>query len=548
MATLVAGLRDKLSVLVSTGSPSLRGDAGAEALRAVLDGRLSAADPILAALADGPTLSDRAWAAALQAHRSLAVPEQPAPALETLVAIATPENQTAILWAALGLARRAMLAFDGEAHASIAAFVNQYSDHPIADLVRAWDRLLYGDGTSTIHPRSSPDGSHESVLRIEWASLQAEGCLRAGELEQATKAARRASRMARTEALPQSEYLAHGVLARTRRFLGESHRATRILMALASYAPRSWHRWIAWELSLSAGAWPLPPTAPRSEETALLGELRQAALASDRVGFDAVGRALLAGFDSDPERRREVGLLISALDPNVPVGTLPASLRPFALGASHTVPRGLQCFASGGRRTKREPSLGWVVLGPTLPPRRVLEPGVSLLSDVTRVENALNHGRTELGLSRLALVGNRGLAEDDFFRQVYGFDYERGLHEGVFRVLLHRMRALLGDAGELRREAPARIRLVPTGLLAIPDPTTTAPVSERLLRILAARPGASAADIAGGLGLPKRTVQAQLKILVQDGACSSEKVGPHVGYLVEDTTFSEPTDYQRNIL
>ena len=43
------------------------------------------------------------------------------------------------------------------------------------------------------------------------------------------------------------------------------------------------------------------------------------------------------------------------------------------------------------------------------------------------------------------------------------------------------------------------------------------------------------------LGVPLRTVQVSLSRLIEDGSCTSEKVGRHVVYAVEDTTFQEPT-------
>jgi hypothetical protein len=65
--------------------------------------------------------------------------------------------------------------------------------------------------------------------------------------------ARRASRMARTEALPESEYLANIVLARMRRLAGFPYLAAHILTAVRRYASAPWHPWIAWELLLAGG-------------------------------------------------------------------------------------------------------------------------------------------------------------------------------------------------------------------------------------------------------------------------------------------------------
>jgi len=93
----------------------------------------------------------------------------------------------------------------------------------------------------------------DAPLAIEAVVLRAIAALLDEDLEEATTLARRASRMARTESLPQQEYLANVVLARVRRLRGNAPLATRILTALLEVASEPWRPWMAWELVLASG-------------------------------------------------------------------------------------------------------------------------------------------------------------------------------------------------------------------------------------------------------------------------------------------------------
>ena len=114
------------------------------------------------------------------------------------------------------------------------------------------------------------------------------------------------------------------------------------------------------------------------------------------------------------------------------------------------------------------------------------------------------------------------------------------------------LEAILARWLELREiEAKADARLAPSKNASqivsehreviLADPRTAAPVGDRVLRLLASRPGVTAKDAAKALEVPLRTVQAELQQLVSDGACNAERQGRKVQYWVEDTTFSEPT-------
>jgi hypothetical protein len=166
---------------------------------------------------------------------------------------------------------------------------------------------------------------------------------------------------------------------------------------------------------------------------------------------------------------------------------------------------------------------------------RLLDPGVTRLRQSSRAQ-----GRVEVILAVLALAGGDGMEEEDCFAEAYGFPFVAEVHRGVFDVLIHRARASLGEGGAIRREG-GRIRLVPCSPLVLPDPRTSQRTTDRVLRLLSERGGASAREAAGGLGISLRAAQAALKQLAESGACDAVRGGRSVEYVVEDTVFSEPT-------
>ena len=102
---------------------------------------------------------------------------------------------------------------------------------------------------------------------LEASALRTLSTAERGDISAALAIARRVSRMARTESLPQSEYLANLVLARIRRLDNKPHLATRILHALYSVAPSPWLPWLAWEIVQATGSLPVAigarlPSAP----------------------------------------------------------------------------------------------------------------------------------------------------------------------------------------------------------------------------------------------------------------------------------------------
>jgi DNA-binding transcriptional ArsR family regulator len=143
-------------------------------------------------------------------------------------------------------------------------------------------------------------------------------------------------------------------------------------------------------------------------------------------------------------------------------------------------------------------------------------------------------------LAALALAGPEGLADPVLFEAAWGFEYEAGIHRGVLQVQLHRARKRLGSLGAIQT-TDGVTRLLLTAPLLISDPRCAPPVNERVLQLIASRPGLGTNEIVAELGIPTRTVQSALSQLVDHGICLRERRGKRVLYRVEDTTFQEPT-------
>ena len=124
-------------------------------------------------------------------------------------------------------------------------------------LCRSWAEVIRGESSSVDTRleslRTEAVDAQAAVLAVEATALRSLAALNDGNIPVATERARRASRMARTEAIPRAELLAHLVLARLRRISGKPHLAARILSSLIEFAAPPWHPWMLWELTLSGG-------------------------------------------------------------------------------------------------------------------------------------------------------------------------------------------------------------------------------------------------------------------------------------------------------
>lgn len=503
----------------------------------------------------------RAWRVALGAARASAGLEGSLPATDMLATFvgASAAARGAVL-RGVGVAARAGFArTDGADLTRLAAAARQLAREPedldldaearlAAALTRAWDAHRRGDETPAL-PELEAEAARAGLPAtvIETASLRALVALERGDPEDARRIARRASRMARTESLPQSEYLAHLVLAQVRAHEGHAHLATRILAALARVAPPPWADRLALELVLVAeldaaeaalargpGEAPRSPAAMAARAILDALEAARADRADDARLHLRSAQDACAGFV--PVARR-VGELAIAIDPQNDHEEQHGDLAAWRSGCG-ALPSRLVGISFLGR-IAREPGVPLVLVGRGRAPRRMLEVGACFAPGALRLATSAQL-RTDAATAVLALAGPGGLARDALFERVYGFAFRPATHQGVLDVLLHRVRDRLAPIGEVTR-SDARVALAAERDGLVPDCSVDRPLADLVLRNLARRPGASARDVATELGVALRTVQACLRDLMEEGACEAQKSGRTVAYRVEDTTFSEPS-------
>jgi len=493
------------------------------------------------------------WAVTFRALRYFALARpgpQDLPALEELSSLTTaPAEARAIASLACAqLSRSALLTFDTagidearEVLSRLASGLTRGEATDWLEIAEGWAAIARSQSAASAlvetEARARRRGNADQV--IEATVVRAFAAELEGELEEALSLARRASRMGRSESMPQLEFLAHLCLARVRRISGKPHLTMRIVSALATVVTPPWRTWLAWERVLSRGF---------EDEIELARDLPRALLSS----LDACRRGDREGFARDAARLRElagrfapclvdVRHLLALIDPSVDLDAAPAEARDFCRGTSAVVPRGLHgvCDVDVG---KGAPHV-YVWSAPGYPPRRILAPGAGLARAMApNSAEIVGDGRqlrTDSAIAELVLAGPSGTDEGALFRQLYGFDYEPARHQSVRGVLYGRIRKRLGDAGAFVRDE-GRVRIDHRGLL-VADPRCSPPAEQRILSILAERKRTGAKDVATELGIPLRTAQEALRRLRDDGVLRSEKAARGLHYILEDTTFSEPT-------
>lgn len=477
-------------------------------------------------LASPSAQAEPAWRAAIDAQRWLADPQRGAYcALEALAAL--PEG-TAQYYAVLEHGRAAVLGCDVDRLGQLASLLAEGS------ILHAWLAVARGDAAAATRMAEATQKTDFAPLRIEAACVRALAHIEQGQLDEARAIARRASRMARTEDLPQSQYLSSLVLARVRRLEGAPHLALRITHALAKVVSSPWRGRVAWEQAMG-GRVPTVDSPEAQAWSALFGAARSA----DSAAFDEARGSLAAIAAHWPARARELALALGVLDARVDPSKLPVGIQSFCAGLAHTMPAGV-----AGLCTAEEGAAVCVGVAPDGRGRRV----AGLAEPLARAALGVRHeplkpGRTQLAISVLAFAGPDGLPRDELFRRIYGFSFEAAVHDGVYRTLLHRMRRWVGDRGEVRAEAE-RVVLALREPLLLADPRCEESLEDRMLRLLSRAQHRSAKDAAKALGVPLRTAQTALKALTDSGAVEGRRVGRRIEYRVEDTTFSEPTRWR----
>ena len=435
--------------------------------------------------------------------------------------------------------RHAVLAFDATALERVLAVHQLLPADPEADLVYRVSSL-WGDLVGK-RVRAAPDESMEADARalgwpdlvVETVAQRALACAQLGELELATGLARRASRMARTEGLPQPEYMANAVLARVRRLSGKPHLAARILVSLLRVAPAGWRSFMQWELALAGGG------DRGGAPAARIRQLVTRTASGDLAGAEAELQGAL--LETEGSLLRDEVEDLAVLLGVRPTVTGSDATRDWVLGdRDGTAPHGLHgvCAAHPDRALREEPV--WVVASPGSPGRRVLSPALGLVHPVEMLwPGKRRRARTDGALSSLVLAGSP-VEELSFFERLYGFPYQPALHHGARDTLYYRMRERLAGVGEFNRDA-GQVAVGLSSAVAIPDSRCSPPPEHSLLAVLAQRGDTSVRDAAEALQIPLRTAQHALKALAAEGICRAERQGRELRYRLEDTTYSEPT-------
>lgn len=431
-------------------------------------------------------------------------------------------------------ARAALCRMDRPTLDAWVKFGSKFTDQPMAcQILQAAGGLAAGDPRAALALATSAateaSARGDSALRVEAEALCGLAQLQAGDLTAARTTARRASRMGRTESLPQSEYLAGITLAGVRRWGGQPHYAARILSALARVAPGAWKEWIAVEMVLcgdleAARATGVDEVGPAGRWAARM--LRYA----PRGETEAF--APLERIASDVE---------AMLDPSAPASD--SAIAAWRAGAGEMPDR----FHGLSLASPEPHGVGcpYIVVAPGAPAQRLLALGAHRLSGLPRVSAPGRQRRTARAVSQLALCGAEGLGREALFEAVYGFGFKAVTHQGTLDVLVHRAREVLAEVGEVVRDGGnVALRVDRPGL--IEDEPAERQLTDLVLRTIAAKPGVGAREIAKDLGIALRTMQTMLGELADEGACVAEREGRRMAYRVEDTTFSEPTGLLRS--
>ncbi|MEM9069223.1 MAG: hypothetical protein AAGE52_11985 [Myxococcota bacterium] len=328
----------------------------------------------------------------------------------------------------------------------------------------------------------------------------------------ALKLARRATRIARTEGDLDAISIAGVQLARRRRIEGFPHLALRILTKLEAHSPNRWDAWVAWEKLFAGGA-----VEAKRRETPAWESVR------------ALEAMLRSGSWSGPipawrPWARDLRRLEEAL------GTRACTeLCAWAEGRVAQTPFGLSGLAAV---PPKEP-VAWVVsdaAGSRRRLRRGSPPNALVVANAPRVDAAI---------SELLLRAGEPVPVPAFFATLYGFEFVPSRHRATFDVLIHRVRECLPSTARLDRSESVVLQL--DAPLASIDPRTVRNAEDLLLAAIAQRDAATARELADAMGLPLRSVQRSLRELAQAGQCLVQGRGASTRYVVEDTTFTNPT-------
>lgn len=468
------------------------------------------------------------WVACLRARRAIFERHAlPIPDPRTHVG----ESRASVLARAFAV-RAALLALDRDRMRAWVALAT--TDDPLDALSRAWLRAAeHEDVDAVLRDAQAMEQRSRServgLAVVDAAALAAFASVEGAGASSALALARRASRMAGAEGIGPLTILAHVVLARARRTSGHPHLAAHIASVVAPVLSTTCREWVTWERVLGAG---LRSGDPALGVSGTLGGALEAATAPARADWDRA-MADVVGSDAPAFAVADARTLRAAVDHRAD----PGALGPWASGAIDDVPLGVD-GASGEVEGRC-----YVLAESGHAPRRITAAGVPL-ARVERaallVQTVADQARTDSAVSALLLAGAAGVETATLFQRLYGFALvER--HRGVLRVLLHRVRARIEGWGTLHHErGVARIDVARAVLF--PDPRCERADAD-VLAVAAHRGNVGAKDLADALGIPLRRAQDALKRLAEAGLFRAVPDGRAMSYVLEDTTFGEPTTF-----
>lgn len=439
-------------------------------------------------------------------------------------------HRRSLAWAAALGARAAILRLDPHALAGWVTLHERLGDDAWARLGRAWLEAFRGNlGSLSALAKSLEKAGREigdGLVVVESATIGAFAALEAGEPEDALARARRASRMAASEGLGPFTVLAHVVLARARRKTGHAYLGAHVATTLGSLLAHDMRSWVEWETVLGAGSTAPPAiTSPARDLAAGVAAME----ARDRAMFEAAWSSVCehpAHFVAEDAR---------ALQEVSDWRATPAAEQPWIDG--HAALTARRVHGVCGASETDAVVLGW----PAARGRRVLAIGAKLAAhetDATLVATERDQARTDSAIAALLLVGPEGIERASLFASLYGFPYVHR-HDGVLRVLLHRVRKRVEPWGALSADG-SRVALETRSRVLFPDPRCHRG-DQAMLVLAVSRGSLEARDVSLGLGIPLRRAQESLQRLAEAGLMRAQKSGRVVHYILEDTTFTEPT-------
>lgn len=402
-------------------------------------------------------------------------------------------------------------------------------------VLRRWLAAVDGEATASGELPAASADEDVTAARIFGHAAEVFRLLEQNDLRSALALARSTAEEARKSGVPQAEYIAHVALARVRRYRGQTHMATRILSALGRVAPPAWENWIRWELTLAGGVSSTSQHRAADDLALLFGALRSGSPSDIESACDVLHKSTR----SFAPWAHDVDLLLGMLGRSRTDARRISTVDAWTAGEANVTAHGVR-HASMDEQALR----AFVVARVGTDARRVLAYAMPAEANLQLLSDEDQGGRTEMAISALLLAGQEGLFLDDAFERIYDFEYKEAVHDGVFRVLLTRVRQALGTHAELVREGEF-LRIELKRDVCVVDPRDEAENANDVLRAIAQQKKTSAREIADSLKKPLRTVQAELARLVADGACSRMGHGPRVTYVVEDTVFSEATRRKR---